>query len=75
MGVNCLLVAGAFLPLITIGLYRESPLAIAKESGAGFPACQFTGLSSPVFGGTGNWKVAQTRRLENLPNPMGHCVV
>ena len=40
------------------------------ESGcnAGFPACGFTGLSSPVFRdlGTGDWKVARTRRLESL---------
>src|SRR5580693_5794700 len=41
---------------------------------AGFPACGFTGLSSPVFRnlGTGDWKpnvglrVARTRRLESL---------
>jgi hypothetical protein len=39
---------------------------------AGFPACGFTGLSSPVSevfrfaAGTGDWKVARTRRLESL---------
>jgi len=27
---------------------------------AGFPARQFTGLSSPVFSGTGDWKVTRT---------------
>ena len=30
---------------------------------AGFPACWFTGLSSPVFP-KGDWKVARTRRQE-----------
>jgi len=34
---------------------------------ARFPACRFTGLSSPVCVGTGNWKVALTGRLESLP--------
>jgi hypothetical protein len=33
---------------------------------AGFPACRFAGLSSPVFG-TGDWKVARTGRQECLP--------
>ena len=32
----------------------------------GFPACGFTGLSSPVFVVPGDWKVALTRRLESL---------
>jgi hypothetical protein len=33
---------------------------------AGFPACRFAGLSSPVFR-TGDWKVARTGRQECLP--------
>jgi hypothetical protein len=37
-----------------------------NEGRAGFPACRFTGLSSPVSE-TGDWKVARTRRLESLP--------
>ena len=31
--------------------------------------CGFTGLSSPVFLGMGDWKVARTRRLESLRYP------
>ncbi len=33
---------------------------------AGYPACGFTGLSSPVPPESGDWKVALTRRLESL---------
>ena len=33
---------------------------------ADIPVCGFTGLSSPVFRETGDWKVARTRRLESL---------
>jgi hypothetical protein len=37
------------------------------ERRAGFPACRFTGLFSPVSPETGDWKVARNGRLESLP--------
>jgi len=44
--------------------------ADASCCSADIPVCGFTGLSSPVFpysrAGTGDWKVARTRRLESL---------
>jgi hypothetical protein len=36
------------------------------QRSADIPVCGFTGLSSPVFQGTGGWKTARTRRLESL---------
>jgi len=38
---------------------------VAGTRRAGFPACRFTGLSSPVFR-TGGWKAARTGWLERL---------
>ena len=45
----------------------ESDIRSFLSGGADFLVCGFTGLSSPVFprGGTGDWKVARTRRLES----------
>ena len=61
-------------PRRTSSSSRAYPKADAKLHGgdpsdcrAGFPACRFPVLSSPVFEGSGDWKVARTGRLESLP--------
>jgi hypothetical protein len=39
----------------------EKRPARSNDGKAGFPACRFTGLSSPAFpAGAGDWKVART---------------
>jgi hypothetical protein len=46
-----------------VGLLTLEPKAGRRR--AGFPACRFTGLSSPVFG-TGDWKIARTGGQEGM---------